>query len=96
MIDILTDMYIANAAYNVKNINEERQINYVGLVYEKYGVDSTVFSNSNLYYMSKIDEYEKMHKEVLERITNMRKEKEIEVKKADSIKNAGKNFDILK
>lgn len=57
MISLLTDMYIASAAKNVKNKFLKREKNYMPLVYEKYKIDSTRFDVSNEYYTSKIEEY---------------------------------------
>ncbi|WP_299118698.1 DUF4296 domain-containing protein [uncultured Tenacibaculum sp.] len=57
MISLLTDMYIASSAKNVKNKFLKKEQNYVVLVYEKYKIDSTRFDTSNDYYTSKIEEY---------------------------------------
>jgi len=81
MIDLWTDIYIANAAKTVKNNKLERKINYMPLVYKKYTIDSARFMESNIYYTSKIEDYEKMFNEVLERIKKIKKpyeKKEIE------------------
>ena len=59
MIDLLTDMHLANATSGINNINEEKNLNYMALVYEKYGVDSVRFAESNLYYAANVDDYEK-------------------------------------
>lgn len=67
MIDMLYDMHLAVAASNMKDIGLERR-NYMSLVYEKYGVDSTRFYDSNLYYTSKIQEYEEIFEEVERRL----------------------------
>jgi hypothetical protein len=88
MINVMTDIYIANAAMTVQDKNGERNRNYMSLVYEKYDVDSAQYSRSNLYYLSRIDEYEKMHKEVMERISEMRIAKDKEFRIYDSIKRA--------
>lgn len=85
MITIMTDLYLANAAADVTNKFDQRYVNYVALVYEKYGVDSTQFKNSNLYYMSRIDEYEKMHEKVQENIQKMKKKIDAELKEKDSL-----------
>lgn len=90
MINLMTDIYIANASFNVYNKYGERQRNYLSLVYEKYGVDSAIYNRSNLYYMSRIDEYEKMHKQVSEKIKEMKIEKEVEFRVYDSIKKSQK------
>jgi len=68
MVLLLTDLYIAKSAFNEKNTNNERKINYVPLVYNKYLIDSTRFSSSNYYYTSKLEEYNLIFKEVNERL----------------------------
>lgn len=60
MITLLTDMYIASSAKNVKNKLLQKEKNYVILIYEKYKIDSTRFDSSNEYYTSKIEEYTDM------------------------------------
>lgn len=85
MILLLKDLYIANSARNIKNINQQRRISYIPLVYKKYKIDSLRFQESNLYYISKVDEYRKL----LERVDiALRKERKIYndiKKKKDSI-----------
>ncbi len=85
MVDLLTDMYIANAAFSVKNKNLNRKIDYVPLVYEKYQIDSLRFDSSNLYYMSRIDDYELIYKEVEVRLKEMSKKTEATKKLEDSL-----------
>ena len=72
MIDIWTDIYIAGAAKNVETETTKQKINYLPLVFEKYGIDSARFSESNLYYTSKIDDYEKMLQKVNDRLEEMK------------------------
>ena len=64
MVELLTDMYLAKAARNVKTKTLERNYEYMPLIFEKYGIDSLQFQQSNLYYMSRIDVYEAIHKKV--------------------------------
>ena len=71
MVDLLVDMYLANAAKNVKTKKLEKKINYMPLVYEKYGIDSVRFQSSNLYYMSLIDDHEAIYKKVDARLKKM-------------------------
>lgn len=97
MVDLLTDMLIASGAENIKNINLERNVNYFPLVYEKYGIDSTRFKESNYYYTSQIDDYEKILKKVDERLKALKEKLDNEIKlqdslKNDSIKNLRENF----
>ena len=79
MVNLLVDVYLANGAYAVKNINGKRKVDYMPLVYEKYGIDSARFQRSNIYYMSRIDEYEYIFKKVKARL--------LQIKKEDSIRN---------
>lgn len=81
----MVDLYIANAAHNIENKYSEKQRNYNSLVYEKYSVDSLQYAESNFYYMSKVDEYEKMHRKALEKIELLKKEKQKEFQKTDSL-----------
>ncbi|MFD2566854.1 DUF4296 domain-containing protein [Pseudotenacibaculum haliotis] len=74
MVILLRDLYVASSAKSIKNKNLQRRISYVPLVYQKYGIDSTRFKHSNLYYTSKIDLYEPMLKEIVE---SLEKERDI-------------------
>jgi hypothetical protein len=66
MVLLLTDLFIAKSAFPEKNIKNQRKINYIPLVYNKYKIDSTRFASSNFYYTSKLEEYELIYKEVNE------------------------------
>ncbi len=95
MVDLLTDMFIARAAHNIENKNGERKINYMPLVYEKYKIDSLRFSISNNYYISRIDEYETMYKEVETRLKEKHEIADSEKKLQDSLAKM-KNKTLLK
>jgi hypothetical protein len=86
MVNLLTDMYLANAATNVKTKKLERNLNYMPLVYEKYGIDSLRFQESNVYYMSRVDDYEEMYKAVETRLKNMLDTTRAAQKLKDSLK----------
>lgn len=64
MVLLLSDLYLANSSKVYKNKFKERNIDYTYLVFEKYGIDSARFKRSNFYYTTKIDDYEKIYKEV--------------------------------
>ena len=68
MTDLLFDMHLVIGASKVQNIYLEKNRNYMSLVYEKYGVDSTQFAQSNIYYTSQINEYEEIFEEVHRRM----------------------------
>lgn len=63
---LMEEMMIASSSKFIKNKFQENDVNYMALVYEKFKIDSVRFQKSNLYYMSKIDEYQK----ILETATN--------------------------
>lgn len=86
MVNLLSDMIMAQGAENIKNLNLERNVNYFPLVFEKYKVDSTQFYESNYYYISKIDDYDDILKKVEARLTTIKMQLDEERKIQDSIK----------
>ena len=68
MIEIWTDIYIARGAKHIKTKDLRKNINYIPLVLKKHQIDSLQFSESNLYYTSKIDDYENIFLEVEKRL----------------------------
>ncbi len=88
---LIQEMMIASSAKHIKNINQQKNINYMAFVNEAYNIDSTRFQTSNLYYMSKIDVYEeiltnakttlKNRKEILSKL-----KKELDSLRKDSLK----------
>ena len=90
MIDLLVDMQLALGARSVKNKDGDRKIEYMHLVYEKYGVDSTRFEESNFYYTTNIDDYNKILKKVKNRLDGMKKKFELEQVQKDSLNRAGR------
>lgn len=72
MITIWTDLYIAMGAKSVKTKTLKKENNYIPLVLEKYKIDSIQFSKSNIYYTSRIEEYEKMFEEVQKRLDDLK------------------------
>ncbi len=92
MVDILTDMFLASGAENIKNIQLQRNVNYFPIVYEKYHIDSTQFKESNFYYVSRIDDYEEILRKVDERLQELKKLNETEISLLDSIKKIDKNL----
>ena len=71
MTDLLFDMHIAAATSNVSNLKLEKNKNYMSLIYEKYGIDSTEFAINNLYYTSSIDEYEEIFDDLENRLKKL-------------------------
>jgi hypothetical protein len=73
MIDLLYDMHVVIGTSNIKNVHLEKNRNYMSLVYEKYGIDSSRFASSNLYYTSNIVEYEEIYEEVERRLDTLKR-----------------------
>ena len=86
MVDLLTDIFLANGGDNIKNLNLQRNVNYFPLIFDKYQIDTIQFKESNYYYTSKIDDYDEILGEVDKRLKALRKQLEFEVKMKDSIK----------
>ncbi len=86
MVDLLTDMFLASGARNIKNINDDRKVEYFPLVFEKHHIDSIQFRESSYYYISKIDEYDAILQEVDNRLRKLRTQYELEIEVQDSIK----------
>jgi hypothetical protein len=74
MINLLIDMHIATGTTTVKSMPDEEEKNYMSLVYEKYQIDSTRFAESNFYYISNIEEYESIFKEVEKQLIKIQDE----------------------
>lgn len=85
MVDLLTDLMLANGGDNVKNLNLKRNTNYFPFVFDKYQIDTVRFKESNYYYTSRIDDYDYILGEVKERLTTLKKKYEAEIKVRDSI-----------
>jgi len=85
MVDLITDMLLASAGENIKNIHLERKVNYYPLIFDKYQIDSTRFKESNIYYTSRIDDYDEILKKVEIRLKEIREKYEKERLKQDSI-----------
>jgi hypothetical protein len=57
---LLQEMIISTSAKFIKNKNNQKNINYMPFVYERFRIDSTRFESSNYYYMSTIDLYQEI------------------------------------
>ena len=74
MIALLIDMHIASGTTTVRDRSNRRERNYMSLVYEKYQIDSTRLADSNFYYISNIEEYESIFKEVQKQLKMLEEE----------------------
>ncbi|WP_282053615.1 DUF4296 domain-containing protein [Maribacter luteus] len=86
MVNILNDMAILNAA---KNANEskliENNIEPTNYIFEKYGIDSLQFVNSDNYYASLPREYEEIYKQVEELLDKEKERVAAEKETKDSL-----------
>lgn len=89
MISVLYDMAVINAA---KNMNQDILLEYdiepMGYIYSKHGVDSLQFVKSDLYYASNPSEYETIYTAVKDKLEKDEQYMEEHKKKMDSIKAA--------
>ena len=79
---LIQDMVIALSAKHVKTINNQKKINYMPFIDDKYKIDSSRFQKSNFYYLSKIDLYEEMLNNVVD---NLAKRKDVYTKLSDRL-----------
>ena len=86
MVLLLTDLYIATAAKSYANKQDDKNIDYTFIVFEKYGIDSARFKRSNFYYTTKIDDYDKIYLQVQANIKTLKEKQTALIKVRDSIK----------
>ena len=97
---LVQEMSIATSAKYINNKNFEKRINYMPLVYERFGIDSVRFQTSNMYYMSKIDVYQEILTDAKENLEKQKSfydaiKKRTDSLRADSIKKI-KDFEKIK
>lgn len=85
MADVLTDMLLATGGKNIKNLNLERKVNYFPLVFEKHQIDSLQFQTSSVFYISRIDDYNDILKDVNQRLSLKKDELSALKKHEDSL-----------
>ena len=94
MVDLITDLVLAEGGKNIRSIEMERNTNFFPHVFEKYNIDSAQFQASNYYYTSRIDDYDEILaavdlrlKTILEEYQELRKQEDsIRLKKLDSVR----------
>jgi len=85
MVNLFTDIYIANAARNIPNKINGHNAQYLPLVYKKYKIDSLRFNTSNVYYLSRIKEYKSIQERALKNLEILQKKYKKISDKIDSI-----------
>ena len=96
MINIITDISLANAAKGVqKKVIESNQINLEEYVFKKYNIDSTQFAESNNYYAYDIETYEDIYEHVRQNLEKKKQEyidlEKEKLKEKDSIRKVEKS-----
>lgn len=86
MVDLLIDMHLANKTRNIKNIKDVKNVKYLSIISEKHHIDSTRFKESHAYYMYHIAEYQAIYDKIEIRLDTLLKKQEKIVKLADSLK----------
>jgi len=64
MVGLLSDLFIAQGVYEVTSLQSKQPENYYPLVLEKHKTDTAQLASSIEYYISKIDDYNKILKKV--------------------------------
>ena len=83
---LIQEMMIATSAKTFKNKSLQKKINYMPFVYDKYKIDSIRFQNSNLYYMSIIDDYIKIFEDANSELETKLNFYKLKKKEEDSLK----------
>ncbi len=83
---LLQEMVISTSAKFIKNKNNQKNINYMPFVYERFKIDSTRFESSNYYYMSTIDLYQEILEKAKASINTQQDALKKVKKQLDSIK----------
>lgn len=75
MVEILTDLYLANAARGIGSREMlHKNVRMDSLIYAKYEIDSTQFAQSNHYYAGSVDSYINIFQRVEANLAAMEKE----------------------
>ena len=89
---LVQEMLIASSAQYIKNKNLERNVNYMPFVYDRFQIDSVRFQKSNMYYMSKVDEY----REIFEDAKNSLEKRKAVFDKMKTVKDSLRRDSIKK
>ncbi len=72
MVDILTDVYLSNAAKSVNNkVIRQKGIKLDSFIYTKYDIDSVQFVRSHNWYNADLDTYKEIFVEIEQRLVDM-------------------------
>ena len=75
MADIMTEVYLSNAAKSVNNkIIRQSGVKLDSFIYNKYNVDSMQFVRSNAYYTSNLDAYNELFRSVEQKLIALKEQ----------------------
>ena len=83
---VIQELMIATSAKFIKTKDMQKNINYMPFVYNRFKIDSNRFQRSNLYYMSKIDDYIKIFDNAKTSLDNQKSYYDKLKKETDSIR----------
>lgn len=82
MTNIIYDVMILQASKSYNNVEVKKEdLKIESYIFDKYKIDSSTYHQNQRYYASKPKEYEKMYKEVVERLTLAQQETDTLLKK---------------
>lgn len=80
MVDIFTEIYLFNAAKaNYRAVLQRTGMSPEEMIYQKFGIDSVQFVESNSYYGADIQKYMDIHLRVQEKLETKKKEIENQI-----------------
>lgn len=96
MVDIMYEMALIQAikSYDYSLLNK-KNIEPTQYIFQRFGVDSLQFVESNKFYASQLERYEKMHDVVIERLSHQKKKTDSIVPQLKEFKEPAKTADSL-
>jgi hypothetical protein len=87
MTDILFDLAVLQAAESIMATTlVQNNISTNTFIYKKYAIDSATYYQNQRYYAADLDQYKKMHQEVIDRLDKIKKETELMPQTKDPVK----------
>ncbi|WP_298779700.1 DUF4296 domain-containing protein [uncultured Polaribacter sp.] len=83
---LIQEMMIASSSKFMKNKNNQKKLEYMSLVYDRFKIDSVRFQSSNLYYLSKIDLYQEIFEDAKISLETKKEKYSTLKKELDSLK----------
>jgi site-specific DNA-adenine methylase len=79
MIEMLTDIHIAEATYNIRKnqdslLHNSNSADFYYSILKKYNEPDTIFEKSYIYYASNPKNFEKMYRQVMNNLNEMEQE----------------------